>query len=210
MSVSLEESSTKQKILTLLKKSDWLTVSELSRRMGITPMAVRQHLMALEKRGIIRYEARKYGIGRPVFLYRLTDMAEEIFPKAYGKFINEMLLTLEETEGTKKLDKLFRLRKEHILEEKRNSLAGGKTLAEKVSKLAGELDGEGFMVEFSEDGDNFILKQYNCPIKGVAARFKQPCKYELELYRDLFGKGVSRPECQSEGDPACTYVIPKA
>jgi predicted ArsR family transcriptional regulator len=206
----MEESSTKQKILTHLKKSDHLTVAELSRRMGITPMAVRQHLMTLEKKGIIQYEAKKYGVGRPVFLYSLTERAEGIFPKAYGTFLTDMLRTLEEMDGKRKLDKLFRLRKEHLLAEKRKSLSGLGTLPEKLSKLAEELEADGFMAELSQDKDNFILKQFNCPIKGVSSEFTQPCKYELELYRDLLGTGVSRPECQREGDPACVYLIPKA
>jgi predicted ArsR family transcriptional regulator len=178
--------------------------------MGITPMAVRQHLMSLEKKGIIRYEAKKYGVGRPVFLYRLTERAEDIFPKAYGKFLTEMLRTLEELDGKRKLDKLFRLRKEHLLAEKQSLLAGSGSLEDKLSRLTEELQADGFMAELSQDGDNFVLKQFNCPIKGVASEFTQPCKYELELYKDLLGSGVKRPECQRDGYPACVYLIPKA
>lgn len=207
--MNLEQSSTKQKILTLLKKKDQMTVAELSREMGITPMAVRQHLMALEKKNFIKYEVKKYGIGRPVFLYSLADKADAMFPKAYARFITEILEAVEKTEGKKKLDKIFKARKERLHQEAEEYLSGAKTFAERVSKLADKLEREGFMVELSQDGKGFSLRQFNCPLSGVPARFGQTCKYELELYRDLLGSGVTMQECQLEGDPACTYVIPK-
>lgn len=210
MAASFEESPTKQKILTLLKKSEWMTVSELSKQMGITPMAVRQHLMALEKKGIIHYEVKKYGIGRPVFLYKLTDKAHNLFPAAYGKFLNEMFQALEELDGKKKIDRLFQFRKERLLEQKRRDTAGCRTLGEKVATLTEELNREGYMAELAETDEGFVLKQFNCPIRGVAAEYDQPCRYELELYRDLFEQDVTRLMCQQLGDPSCTYLIPRA
>ncbi|GAB4388345.1 MAG: hypothetical protein Kow0025_07040 [Thermodesulfovibrionales bacterium] len=207
--MNLEQSSTKQKILMLLKKNESMTVADLSRQMGITPMAVRQHLMALEKKNFIRYDVKKYGIGRPVFLYSLTDKADSMFPKGYAKFITEVLEAVEKTEGKKKLDKIFKARNERLLAEAEGYLSGCKTFGDRVHKLSERLEKGGYMVDLSEDGDKFVLRQFNCPLSGIPAKFGQTCGYELELYRDLLGQGVTMEQCQRDGAPSCTYFIPK-
>jgi predicted ArsR family transcriptional regulator len=210
MTLGIEQSPTKQKILTLLKKNEIMTVSELSREMGITPMAVRQHLMALEKKNFIKYDIKKYGIGRPVFLYKLTERANSIFPKGYGKFISEILSAVEKMDGRKKLDKIFKVRKGQQLMEIQGVLSGSKTFSERVHKLSEHLEENGFMVELSENEGSFSLKQYNCPLSGVPMEFNLTCKYELELYRDLLERNITRLQCLRDGDPSCTYKIPKA
>jgi predicted ArsR family transcriptional regulator len=209
MGITVEQSSTKQKIILLLKKNELMTVAELSKQMGITPMAVRQHLMSLEKKNLIKYDVKKYGIGRPVFLYKLTETADSIFPKSYGKFISDILLAVEKLDGKKKVDKIFRARKERLLAETEKELAGCKTFSERVSKLSEHLEKGGYMVELTEADDKFLLKQFNCPLSGVPEEFNQTCKFEYELYRDLLGSDVKRQQCQREGDPSCTYLIPK-
>ena len=82
----IEDGQTKDRIIMMLKKVGGLTADDLSKRIGITPMGVRQHLIALERKGIVNYDARKHGIGRPVFIYNLTEKADDIFPKIYGEF----------------------------------------------------------------------------------------------------------------------------
>ncbi|MDA8085331.1 MAG: winged helix-turn-helix transcriptional regulator [Nitrospiraceae bacterium] len=79
--MNIENGQTKDKIIILLKKNDGLTTGELSRHVGITPMGIRQHLLALERKNLIRYEMKKNGIGRPAFVYRLTELADDVFPK---------------------------------------------------------------------------------------------------------------------------------
>ncbi|NIR25428.1 MAG: ArsR family transcriptional regulator, partial [Gammaproteobacteria bacterium] len=106
----MDENPTRQKIIMLLNRAEHRTVAELSNEMDITPMAVRQHLMALERKGVIQYVSKKYGIGRPVFLYSLTEQAKSDFPKAYSTFLRDVLESISEMEGPEKVDDIFRLR----------------------------------------------------------------------------------------------------
>lgn len=204
----MNEKSSRSQIIDFLKKAEWLTVSELSQKVGITPMAIRQHLLSLEKQGIIRYAVKKTGIGRPVFLYRLTARADSIFPKSYGKFINDMLQGIESLDGKKKVDKIFKFRKDKMLSEKLGVINEFSTLHEKVATLAEILNQDGYMVELDELDDGFSMKQFNCPIAEVSANYSGVCKYELELYRDLLGTSVKRLQCQADGNASCTYHIP--
>lgn len=57
--------STKDKILELLKKEKSMTVSQLSKRLGITEMAVRKHLNMLERDSLLTVSEVKLTDGTP-------------------------------------------------------------------------------------------------------------------------------------------------
>jgi len=209
MSLILDENPTRKKIIMLLKKSEHLTVAEMSKEMGITSMAVRQHLMSLEKRGIIYYTTRKYGIGRPVFLYKLTDKARDFFPKSYGPFVKEVLGIVERMDGRKKVRRIFEERMERILRERLSVLGNNGHAEERVSALAGMLESDGYMVEYDVNNDHIELREYNCPIYSLVSDYPEACSFELEMYRQLLGDKVERIECQRDGAPSCIYMIPR-
>ena len=56
---------TRRQVLTTLKKSDGLTADQLSVLLGITSMAVRKHLSALERDGLIESTVVRRPVGRP-------------------------------------------------------------------------------------------------------------------------------------------------
>jgi predicted ArsR family transcriptional regulator len=205
----MDECPTREKIINFIKRSGSLTVEELSRHIGITPMGVRQHLMSLEKKGMIRYDIKKHGIGRPVFLYRLTDKAEDMFPKAYGIFVLSLLRSIEEADGRDKVDMLFKLRKEHLLFDWKETLRDKKTFKEKVHALRDYLNTEGYMAELKETDKAFILKDFNCPLSEIAPHYKELCDYELEMFKELLGRNVAKTHCIAQGDQFCSYNIPK-
>lgn len=210
MRLFINENPTRERILLLLKKKGSLSIEELSRQLGITPMGIRQHLLSLERKGFVEYVAKRHGIGRPAFIYRLTEMANDLFPQAYQEFIISAFKDLEENEGRGKVDDIFRWRKDRLLKEYKEALSDKKNLHDKVYGVKGILESRGYLVDLSEDGNSYILRQFNCPISKVASAFGEACRYELQMYKDLLRKDIVRQECISEGGPSCTYVIPKA
>jgi predicted ArsR family transcriptional regulator len=203
------ENPTREKILMLLKKQGPMPIDELSKELNITSMGIRQHLLFLERRGLIDYVTKKQGIGRPAFLYKLTDKAEELFPKAYQTFILEALRDIKKNDGPDKVDDIFKWRKNRLFKDIKDALSDQKTLEEKIFGFRDILESKGYIVELNDNNEHYTLKQFNCPIYKVAFEFKEACKYELQFYKELMGKEVDRQECISMGDISCTYSIPK-
>ena len=204
------ENPTREQIIFLLKKRGALSIDDLSKELKITSMGIRQHLLSLERKGLIDYVTKRQGIGRPAFLYKLTEKADDLFPKAYHTFIIKMLNDIERNEGRDKVDNIFKWRKNRLLKDTKDALSDKKTLRDKLQGLKYILDSEGYFVDLSEVDNYYSLKQFNCPIHKVASQFKEACRYELQLYKDLLGKEVNREQCISEGSPCCTYTVPKA
>ena len=208
MNTIFDDNSTRNSIIQLLKKSNGLSIEELSKIVNITPMGIRQHLLSLEKKGVVTYISKKHGIGRPGFVYMLTKSADALFPKSYDKFAIEILNNIKKLEGPEKLDTLFRTNKDKQLATLKDALAGMETIDDTVNGLKNFLEAEGHIVELTRSNGDYHLKQYNCPINNIASEFKAICKYELQMYRELLGDRVTREQHIIEGSPACSYKIP--
>ncbi len=204
-----EENPTRKRILLYLKKTGGMTTEELSKELNITPMGIRQHLLALERKGLVEYEAKRHGIGRPGYIYKITEKADTLFPKHYDKFILQIFEEIEKREGKKKIAHLFKWRKETLLKNFQASINGSKDTREKLLTLAGILEKDGYLVEFVEDNNSYQLRQYNCPISMISKKYRESCKTELDFYKELIGNDVKRIACISEGSPACIYSVPK-
>jgi predicted ArsR family transcriptional regulator len=209
MNATLIDNPTRERILLSLKKKGSLSVDDLSREVKITPMGVRQHLLILERNGVVEYITKKHGVGRPGFLYRLTERADDLFPKAYQGFAMDILIDIENHDGRDKIDGIFKRRKERIASEMMRMLSGKEGLADRIQALYEILQDKGFVAELEEDTTFHRLNIYNCPISKIAVRFKEACKYDLELFKTIIGEDVQREHCLSNGGNACAYTIPK-
>ena len=209
MDAAITDNPTRERILLTLKKKGSMSVDGLSREVNITPMGIRQHLLVLERKGIVEYVTKKHGVGRPGFLYRLTDTADELFPNGYQDLALDILSDLEKTDGKNKIDGIFKRRKERLAAELVSRLKGMDTLSARVHAFSDILQKNGYIVELEEHPTFFRLSQFNCPILKVARRFKEVCDHDLQLYRELIGQTVKREQCISDGNRSCEYVIPK-
>lgn len=205
----LNENPTREKIILLLKKRGPTSIDDLSRELNITSMGIRQHLLSLERRGLIDYVSKRHGIGRPAFLYRLTEKADELFPKTYDKFLVNLFKDIEKHEGQEKIEEIFKWRRNRIIKDAKDALADRKTSYDRVNGLKDILESEGYLAELNDSNNHYNLKLYNCPIYKLANEFKDVCRFDLQMFRDLLGKDVNREECITDGDPSCTYTIPK-
>src|SRR3989442_13828977 len=73
--------TTRGRVIALLRRSD-LTVNELAGELGLTDNAVRSHLGALERDGLVEQHGVRRGLGKPAHVYGLAAEAWAMFPKA--------------------------------------------------------------------------------------------------------------------------------
>jgi predicted ArsR family transcriptional regulator len=206
---ALNENPTREKILLFLKKRGPMSIDDLSGELHITSMGIRQHLLSLERKGLIEYITKRQGIGRPAFLYKLTVKADDIFPKGYDKFVIDLFKDIEKNEGPSKIDEIFKWRKNRLLKDTKDVFSDKKTIKDRLIGLKDLLESEGYFAELSDSNNHYSLKIFNCPIYRIAAEYKDACRYDLQLFRELLGKELNREECIIEGNTSCTYTYPK-
>ena len=202
------EPQTRRRILELLKLKGPMTADQLAEELGITSMGARGHLIALERDGLIEHHSQQRGMGRPSYVYSLTDQGDEFFPRTYPQLANSLLEAMRSLAGDRGIEKLFSKRTEWLEAQYRARMAD-KTLEERVKELAQIRTEEGYMADWEKlDEDTYVLREHNCSICQVARHSPQACSYELELFRRVMEDAeVTRQKHMIKGDRVCTYVI---
>jgi DeoR family transcriptional regulator, suf operon transcriptional repressor len=200
--------STRAKLLESLKKSDGLTADQLADVLGVTSMAVRKHLAALERDELVESTIERRPVGRPVHLYRLSPRADGLFPKHYDTVITDLLEDLIEMDGVGRVEDLLSRRAARMKRILRQYVDPMSPLCERIAGLARGMDESGYLACWEQlDDDRFVIKLYNCAIDRVAERFPAVCRHEAALFREVLGAHVERSCHMLTGDHLCSYTI---
>lgn len=205
-----QRGKTRTDILNVLKRSEGLTADQLATHLGITSMAVRKHIAALEAEGLIDSLIERRPVGRPARVYRLSEHSDTLFPRQYDALAVDLLIDLAAMDGPGKLDLLFNRRADRTYEYLEQRLSTARTFDERVQALAEGMDELGYLADWERTGPGtYVVNQYNCAIQRIATAFPQVCFYELETYRRLLDADVRRSCHLASGDHVCCYVITK-
>src|SRR5437764_12716002 len=99
--------STRGRVILLLRR-ERRTVKELAEALALTDNAVRAHLTALERDGLVRQSGSRPGRRKPNVIYDLTAQAEHLFPKVYGLILRHVLDVPKERLSPEKLNESLR------------------------------------------------------------------------------------------------------
>jgi predicted ArsR family transcriptional regulator len=208
------ERKTRRAIVKLLKTDGPIDSAQLAERLGLTAMAVRQHLYALQSEGLVTAEERPVPVGRPAKFWRLTREADRLFPEAYAELSVALIDALQDTFGAEGLNRVLVSRCARQRTDYARRIRTADTLEKKLKELARVRTEEGYMAEVrTEDGGSYLLVENHCPICAAAAACQGFCTTELDLFRSVLGPAVEveRVEHIVSGDQRCAYrVTPKA
>jgi DeoR family suf operon transcriptional repressor len=198
--------SLRDQILLELKKDQPLTAKDLAERQGVTPNAVRRHLKELESEQLIEYVRRQQGRGAPTFAYRLTSSGETLFPRRYAEQLTDALTYLEQRGGRGEVRKFFA---ERFRSQADVLLArlGDAPLQERVQAVVELLQEQGFMAEWSVDGNTVRIAEHNCAVQAVAEKYPELCEAEADFLRDILQADVQRAAYIPKGCNACEYAV---
>ena len=92
MATETSLSEAKRNVLELLKRQGGLTAMQMASQLGLTDVAIRQHLGVLESNGLVESELLKPdGRGRPSTIWLLTDLASELFPNRHADLTVDLI-----------------------------------------------------------------------------------------------------------------------
>ncbi len=199
----------KRVILDLLKGSGAMEASRLAEHLGVSAMAVRQHLHALEEDRLVTYDNEPRPMGRPVKLWRLTPAADALFPDSHAQLAVSMLEGMREAFGEEGLARLLAVRTRKQIVDYSSRISPDLPLARKVRTLAQIRSREGYMAEVLKQDGGFLLVENHCPICAAARVCQGLCGCELEVFQQVLGPRVriERTEHIMEGARRCAYAI---
>jgi len=206
--------STKTEILAHLKRNDGSTVDGIASSLNLAPMTVRQHLMALERDGMVRAEEVRRPTGRPHFRYLLTDDGHRRLSDGYDR----LLALLVEQAGlstangahtpAERRDELFRtaavaLAGRHAAELRGLAPAAQAERAVDILRLHG-----GF-AEWHDLGEGVEIRDFGCVYRETVSRVG-PCAWHEAFLSPLLDADVRFAAGAPTGCAVCCRYIIRA
>lgn len=199
--------ATRKEILDILRKEGHGTVDSLARQLSLTSTCVRQHLTVLEREQLITGQQERRKLGRPQFVYTLTESADDLFPKSYHLLTTWLLDEIKAVDGGNKtkqlLDRMARRWAETLAPQ-----VSGHTVEEKVKGLVALLRAEGHLVEWEKAENGVFIYEYDCRFQRVAQSHPEICSLESTMLTQILGTPVNCTECLMDGQGRCAYGIP--
>ncbi len=206
--------TTKQQILTLLKRSGCTTVEEAAAALSIASMTARQHLIGLERDGLVQAEKVRRTQGRPHFLFTLTPKGDEMFPRRFDLLAQALLdevgeLSAADIEHLPPMERraLLIQRSADRLAERFRFQAEGRTLGERVAAVTDVLHLIGGFAEWRQTGAAYEILDYNCIFARLGDEGGDDCPWHVRLLTRLLQWPVSHQLRVDGSVRCCVYRI---
>jgi len=183
--------------------------ASLAARLGVTAMAVRQHLYGLQQEKLVDADERPVPVGRPAKYWRLTKEAERLFPDAYAELNAALITSVQDAFGADGMARLLDARVVRQRADYQSRIDTSAPLLKRLRQLAKIRADEGYMAEVKREGSDFLFIENHCPICAAATACQGFCSSELDLFRSALGPDVrvERTEHILSGDRRCVYRI---
>ena len=200
---------TSDKILQMLKTRGALTAKVIATELGLTTMAVRQHLQSLEESRDLVYEDRKATRGRPTRYWALTPQSNSHFSDRHEELTVQLIDSVKTIFGDGALEQLITHREQATYTLYSQALANVDGLQAKLNILAKLRTEEGYMATIEQHQELYFLLENHCPICAAATSCLSFCRSELQLFQSLFAAeaNITREEHIIEGARRCAYKI---
>jgi predicted ArsR family transcriptional regulator len=197
---------TRARLLGLVRRAA-LSISDLAESLGISENAVRTHIAAAERDGLVRQAGIERATGgKPARTYELTPAAEELFPKAYPLVFTELVRTLREDDGDRAAVARLRRVGRRLAAAARQS---GSDDAASVHAAAALLESIGGSVEVVEEPDGWRIRASGCPLSGIVAADPDTCALAESLVAEVTGCPVVEC-CEKSARPRCEFRVARA
>jgi predicted ArsR family transcriptional regulator len=192
----------RRKIVELLRRSS-MSAKEIGDALGVTHNAVRAHLAALMRAGLVRDGGRRQGPSRPTVVYELAPRAESALSRAYIPFVAELLRALGERMSPAELHGIMHAVGLGLAAE-RPPLRGD--ITQRLDAARALLADLGALTEAETADHGFIIRGYGCLLAEAVHGRPEVCRAMESLLAELLEVRVE--ECCERGErPRCCFKI---
>ena len=197
--------STRGRIVTLLRRSSQ-TVEELAHAFGLTDNAVRAHLTTLERDGLVQQQGTRPGKRKPSVVYDLSPAGEDLFPKAYGPVLRQLLEVLHERLEASEIEELLQAAGRRLAA---RGLTPRGDLQTRLEEAINTLNTLGGLAELEQRNGTHLIRGSSCPLAAVVRDHPEVCRLTKALLTELIGVPVQE-QCERGEKMKCCFVVPSS
>lgn len=198
--------STREIILDAIKQSNEATVESLASAADVSPVTVRHHLNSLQAEGLLEIRSVRRKVGRPYYVYSLSDQGHELFPQRYMRLSSRLLDGLKAHFPAGTVDDLLDNVVQQIVDDRRKDF-DHLSVEQRLDYLVDLLADEGFLASWESSGDKYILTEYSCPYYSIGQKHHEICTLDRQLVQIVLDTDVEQESCMLHGDSHCQFTF---
>jgi predicted ArsR family transcriptional regulator len=209
--------TTKQQLLVLLKRTGSATVEEAAGALSVASMTARQHLLNLERDGLVGSQRVRRSNGRPHYLYTLTSKGEDMFPRRYDLLARVLLDEVGEIDPAQLATMDAANRRSHLIQRSADRLAerfrfetGSRSLEARIEAVTDVLRTIGGFAEWLRTPDGYEIRDYNCVFASLVDEMGGCCEGHVRLITQLLQWPVTHESVDDGRVRCCRYVVSAA
>lgn len=191
-------------ILHTIRQRHQATVKELAEAADVSPVTVRHHLNAMQADGLLELDSVRRKVGRPYYVYSLSDKGLELFPKRYASLSLRLLEELKQQFPPEVVQQIFRGVVENIVAEHRDDFEA-LGFERRVAYLVDLLAEEGFLARWEIRDGRYHLMEYSCPYRSLGTEHAEICNLDRDLMIAVLNTEVQQHSCMLGGDTCCEF-----
>ena len=201
--------STRARIVELLRAAEGATVDDITSKLDLAPATVRRHLDVLLRDGLIEMRSERVPLGRPHFVFTLTEIGLEALPRHQMHLIAAVLDTILALTPADTLDKtgkdvavLVFDRLAELVVSRCQPVVTSPELQRRLEQAVEVLADAGLTFELDACDEGYIVHGGVCPCVRFVSDARE-CLHEVDVLSCLVGAPVQALET---GESARTHA----
>jgi predicted ArsR family transcriptional regulator len=198
--------STRGKIVGALRSRGAASAFDLAAEFALSPNAIRQQLVILERDGLVAGKSVRRGKTKPTHEYSLTPQADRYFPQAYDRMLGAVLREVRLAGGDAGVAQIFDGIAKRAVGKMAPGLEGKSTL-ERLEAIADNIRSSGVAVEVEEHDGTIVLREHNCPYANVVSEHPECCTVIHTMLDEVISPEVKQTESLATGGAECRFEV---
>ncbi|MGC8485126.1 MAG: helix-turn-helix transcriptional regulator [Candidatus Baltobacteraceae bacterium] len=200
--------STRGRIVEELRRRGSASAADLAASFNLSPNAVRQQLIVLERDGLVVERSVRRGPTKPTLEFSLTPLADRYFPQAYDRMLSAVLRELREQHGPEAVERLFEGIANRTLAKVRERITGDNA-HERAAQLGDVLREQGVSATVNLIEGGVELREHHCPYSEVSKENPEVCSVIHRVIDETIGEHA-QTESIATGGRECRFEVRSA
>lgn len=198
--------STRDVILNTIKAQPKANVDELATAAEVSPVTVRHHLNSLQADGLIESQSVRRSVGRPYYVYSLSEKGQELFPKRYVRLTSRLLDELKAHLPEETVREVLNNVVDGVVNEHRGQFEH-LSFEQRLDYLVELLADEGFLAKWEHTSEGYRLTEYSCPYLSLGENHSEICTIDRQLIVNVLDVPIEQNSCMLDGSQCCEFTI---
>ena len=201
----LLDSGSRGRIVAILQRGP-LTADEIALALELTAAAVRAHITAMQRDGIVRRAGQRPGTTRPSQVFELTPEVEQLLSGAYLPLLIELVRQSAARIKSQQFKDLMRATGRGLAASLPRT-ASGESFAARVAAVGALMNDQfGSTMRVERANGSYTLKGYGCPLAAVTGNHPAVCLAIESLIGAMLDADVEEC-CDRAQRPQCCFHV---